>query len=68
MVAISDDYLNKLKDKDKIIKTINVLSKVRQKLVNGSYGKKFSYNSSQATWCEIRIYKLQDKLRGLNAW
>ena len=49
MVAISDDYLNKLKDKDKIIKTINVLSKVRQKLVKGSYGKKFSYNSSQAT-------------------
>ena len=67
MVAISDDTLNKLNEKDKIIKAINVLSKVRRKLIEGVYGKKYSYNSPQAQWCEIRIYKLQDKLKGLNA-
>ena len=65
MVAISDDYLNELNEKDKILKAINVLSICRTKLVSGAYGKKFSYNSPQATWCEIRIYKLQDKLKGL---
>ena len=67
MVAISDDMLNKLTDKEKILKAIGVLSNVRFKLVHGLYGKKYSYNSPQAIWCEIRIYKLQERLRGLNA-